>query len=513
MFIFLIKTNNLFFPLLLNIKTYTLDTSNCFVYCSDKAIIIKSSNKRKQRFPRKAYNRNKAVRNAEAGKKPRGSNTERDSTSLTNPNIYTTNIFTPQTHMSSLSNTTSSINPPIQANRISPLRLPKNLDIKQTNNSKIPTLVEGFECLDYDYQPAKGLSKDNILKPSVIDTDKKVDSSEFGEIFSFKIENVSNVTSDIAKKRFIVYYKKKPIEQDSHETSYNIMNENNKEYTFKIETLGFQKDQGEGSFYIDIFFHGLPVFLEIIKKTKNNNCSIEILGESRNVFSKSQRPIRVSVETDEVDIKTKICDILPSFKLSTEEYFFKNRYAHIIRGWNCPREQEEKISSMQINSIKKTQPGVGKNTKKQEKIVPFKGEKKKRRRIGYFLNTYILSEKDTSLKHEKSIITFKIIKKLYALKEHLKTMHVSRRTEETPRSFLKKKIKEIYFFYQQFFSDSKDIINHTENKDDPEEEMLVAVYKKVYNYCITDSFLNLFISYNEYLRDPNEEKLEERIFK
>ncbi|KAF7685567.1 hypothetical protein CDIK_3684 [Cucumispora dikerogammari] len=163
-----------------------------------------------------------------------------------------------------------------------------------------------------------------------------------------------------------------------------------------------------------------------------------------------------------------------------------------------------------MNSIEETQAVAGKNTKNQGKTVA--PGRKHRRRVGFFLNTYILSEKDTLFKHEKSRITCKIIKKLHALKEHLKTMHVGRQTEETPRSFFKEKIKEIYFFYQQFFSDSKDIINHTENKDDIQEQVFIAMYKKIYEN-MTERLPNLTISYNEYLRDTDEKPLEEKVFK
>ncbi|KAF7685566.1 hypothetical protein CDIK_3685, partial [Cucumispora dikerogammari] len=239
----------------------------------------------KQRPPEKLTTEIKRVRNAEASETSRKSNTERDSTFLTKPNIYTTNIFTPQTHMPSLSNTTSSINLTIQANRISPLSLPKNLNTKQTNSMQIPIFVDDAEWFFREFPASKGLSKDNILKPSVIDTDKKVDSFEFDKISPSRIENDPNVTSDVAKKKFIVYYTKSLPDQASHETSANITDENNKEYTFKIETSDFKENQGGNFFHIDISFHELPVFIEpIIVKSKVDNCYIEEATNSKKNF-------------------------------------------------------------------------------------------------------------------------------------------------------------------------------------------------------------------------------------
>ncbi|KAF7685463.1 hypothetical protein CDIK_3788, partial [Cucumispora dikerogammari] len=466
----------------------------------------------KQRPPEKLTTEIKRVRNAEASETSRKSNTERDSAFLTKSNIYTANIFSPKTHMSSLSNTISKINPPIQANRISPLRPPKNLNTKQTNNPQIPIFVDNAEWFIRQYPASKGLSKDNIFLPSVIDTDKKVDSSEFDEFFPFKIENDPNVTSDSAKKKFIVYYTKKLLDQVSQEISDNITDENNEEYTFKIETSDFKENQGGNFFYIDISFYDLPVFMEPnIVKSKVDNCYIEEdTNSKKKFFFKKHYTIRVLVEKSDGGIQTKIRDVLPSFKLDVEKFLFINDYAKKIREWDYPQCLEETISSISMNSIKETQAVAGKNTKNQGKTVA--PGRKQSHQIGCFLNTYILSEKDTLFKHEKSRITCKIIKKLHALKEHLKTMHVGRRTEETPRSFLKKKINEIYFFYQQFSSDSKDIINHTENKDDIQEQVFIAIYEKIYNN-MSERLPNMFISYNEYLRDPNEEKLEEKVLK
>ncbi|KAF7693611.1 hypothetical protein CDIK_2256 [Cucumispora dikerogammari] len=199
-----------------------------------------------------------------------------------------------------------------------------------------------------------------------------------------------------------------------------------------------------------------------------------------------------------------MCDVLPSFKLSEDEYLFKKRYADIIRRWDYSPGLEESISTLPIKDIAKTQTTDRKITKKQEKIESHRC--KIRHRIGYFLNTYIVSETDTLFKQEKSARTCKILKKLHALKEHLKIMN-KKRTEETLRSFFKEKIKEIYFFYQQFFSDSKDIIKHTENKDDIQEQVFVAIYEKVHKNMIK-RLPCMFISYNEYLRDPGENLLE-----
>ncbi|KAF7693612.1 hypothetical protein CDIK_2255 [Cucumispora dikerogammari] len=206
MFILLVKHNILFSPLLLNLKTYTLNTSSCFVYCSNEGG-FKPLNKRKQTHPRKYITPEKRVKNTESSETLRESNTERESTLLTKPNIYTTNTFSSQTRMYGLSNTIPNINRSIQENRMSSLSLSKKLGIKQTKKLPHAIFFDDTRRLEHN-PPPKDFAKKNFLITHVIDTENKVVSSVNDEFFPFKIDNDPDVTSESANETFTVYYKK-----------------------------------------------------------------------------------------------------------------------------------------------------------------------------------------------------------------------------------------------------------------------------------------------------------------